>query len=398
MGILKNQRTDGQTYDGQGDDRKGMIDVIKYNGEADEMVWKFPFENITTGAQLVVNQSQEALFYKGGAACDVFGPGTHTISANNIPILQKLVNLPFGGHTPFTAEVWFVNKTIKRNLKFGTPVPIDLLDPLYKVSIPVRSHGEYGIQISDSTAFITQMVGTLHLTTTADIIEQFQSLVVRKLSSCISKFVVQKDVTVVKISAYLDEVSNFVRDAINEEFAQYGLRITNFDVASINFDKNDENVRTILESQTLAAKRQMEGYNYQQQRNLDIMETAAGNEGGAGQMMGAGMGLGMGLGVGGVFGSQMSNIAGSMNAQSGQQGTPGPPPPPTTLIYHVMINNAQQGPYDIGAIQQMIKNGQINRESFVWKAGMAQWAKAAECPDLQELFGAVPPPPPPPIP
>jgi membrane protease subunit (stomatin/prohibitin family) len=396
MSLFNNTRTDGTTYDGQGEERKGLIDVIKYNGEADELVWKFPYENISTAAQLVVNQSQEAVFFKGGAVCDVFGPGTKTLSANNIPILQKVINLPFGGKTPFTAEVWYISKTVRRNLKFGTPVPVDLLDPLYNVSVPVRSFGEFGVQVTDSSAFLTQMVGTLHLFTTEDIIEQFKSLIARKLSACISKFIVRQKVTVVEIGAYLDEVSNFVRDAINEEFAQYGLRITNFDVASINFDKEDPNVRKILDSQSEAAKRRMEGYSYQQERQFDIMQGAAQNEGGAGQMMGAGMGLGMGFGIGGMFGQQMGNMANVLNPQA-QQAQPVPPQPPVAVQYHVLINNVQQGPFDLSALQQMTQNGQITRQTFVWKTGMAQWDKAENCADLQTLFGAVPPPPRPPF-
>jgi membrane protease subunit (stomatin/prohibitin family) len=394
MGIFNKQRDDGYTYDGQGEERQGMIDVIKYNGEADELVWKFPYENLSVGAQLIVNQSQEAIFYKGGAACDVFGAGTHTLSANNIPVLQKLVNLPFGGKTPFTAEVWYVNKIVRRNLKFGTPVPIDLLDPLYNVSVPVRSFGEYGIQIADSSAFITQMVGTLHLTTTEEIIEQFKSFVTRKLSTCISKYVLQKEISVVKIGAHLDDISVFVRAAVGEEFEQYGIRVTNFDVASINFDKDDPNVQKILDSQSEAAKRRMEGYTYQQERQLDVMETAAGNEGGAGQMMGAGMGLGMGFGVGGAFGQQMGNMAGVMNAQpvQPQQAATVPPPPPTATVWHVLINNAQQQCNE-QTLAQQVQSGQVTRETYVWKAGMAQWAKAGDCPELQNLFGNVPPPP-----
>ena len=393
MGIFNKERTDGQTFDGQGDERKGMIDVIKYNGEADDLVWKFPFDNLSIGAQLIVNQSQEALFYKGGAACDVFGPGTHTLSANNIPVLQKLINLPFGGRTPFTAEVWYVNKIVRRNLKFGTPVAIDLLDPLYNVSVPVRSFGEYGIQIVDSSAFITQMVGTLHLSTTEDVINQFKSFVTRKLSSMISKFIIQKEITVVKISAYLDEISMFIKESINEEFAIYGIRITNFDVASINFDKDDPNVQKILDSQSEAAKRRMEGYNYQQERQFDVMESAAGNEGSAGQMMGAGMGLGMGVGIGGAFGQQMGNMAGVMSNQT-SAATPPPPPPTTIVAYHVLINNVQQGPYDLNQLNQLTVSGQLTRETYVWKAGMPQWAKASDCIELQSIFGSVPPPPP----
>jgi membrane protease subunit (stomatin/prohibitin family) len=390
MSIFNKNRTDGETYDGQGDERKGLIDIVSYNGEADEIVWKFPYDNLSTATQLVVNQSQEAIFAKGGAFADVLGPGTHTLSANNIPILQKLINLPFGGKSPFKAEVWYVSKTIRRNLKFGTMEPVELLDPLYNVSVPVRSFGEFGIQVADSSAFMQQMVGTLHLFTTEDIIDQFKSLIVRKLSVCISKFILREKVSVVQISGYLDEVSNYVRDAINEEFAQYGLRVVNFDVASINFDKEDDNVQKILDAQSEASRLRMLGVNYQQERQLDIMETAAGNEGGAGQMMGAGMGLGMGLGVGGAFGSQMGNIAGVMNQQQAQ--TPPPPPMPTT--WHVLINN-QQYQYDLQSVQQYVQSGQITRETFVWKAGMAQWAKAGDVPELQNLFGAVPPPPPP---
>src|SRR5262249_38106687 len=94
----------------------------------DQVVWKFPSEEIRIGSQLIVNQSQEAIFVKGGQALDVFGPGTHTLSTANIPLLSKLINLPFGGETPFTAEIWFVNRTAKRDLTWGTPAPIQLFD------------------------------------------------------------------------------------------------------------------------------------------------------------------------------------------------------------------------------------------------------------------------------
>jgi len=396
MGLFNKQRTDGATYDGQGEERTGFIDRIKYNGEAEELVWKFPYENLSIGAQLIVNQSQEAVFLKGGAICDIFGPGTHTLSANNIPILQRLVNIPFGGNTPFTAEVWYVNKIVRRNLKFGTLAPIDLLDPLYNVSVPIRSFGDYGVQITDSSAFLQQMVGTLHLFTTDDIIEQFKGIVVQKLTVCISKFVVQREVTVVKINAHTDEIANFVRDSINEEFAQYGIRITNFNIMGLNFDKEDPNVMKILDAQSEAAKRRMEGYTYQQERQLDVMEAAAGNEGSAGQMMGAGMGLGMGMGIGGMFGQQMGAMGQVMQQpQPLPMGTP--PPVPQPVVFHVLINNAQYQ-YDLQALTQYAQTGQITRDTLVWKAGMAQWTQAGACPELQHLFGAVPPPPPPPPP
>ena len=91
-----------------------LIDRIKTPPEwtPDVLVWKWPSDQLTLGAQLIVNESQEAIFFKGGKALDLFGPGTHTLSSGNIPLLQKLINLPFGGQTPFSAEVYFVNKCI----------------------------------------------------------------------------------------------------------------------------------------------------------------------------------------------------------------------------------------------------------------------------------------------
>lgn len=401
MGLFSKLRTDGATFDGQGEERKGLLDRIEYNGLPDDLLWRYPYDNISTAARLVVQEGQEAVLMKEGAIYDVFGPGTTTLSTGNIPLLQKLINLPYGGNTPFTATVVYVNKNTRRNLKFGTPAPFDVQDPLYGMAIPVRSFGMFGIRITDSTLFLREIVGTQHLFSTADIIEQFKGLITRKLTSNVGKFIEQNKISVTRISAYLDELSNFMKKAIQEEFESYGLQITNFDIESINFDKNNPNVQKIQDAESEAAKRRMEGYTYQQERQLDIMEGAANNEGGAGQMMGAGMGLGMGFGIGGAFGSQMSNIAGAaMGAQPAvqpQQSAAAPPPPPIPdmTVYHVLINNAQQGPFDMTVLRQMVSQGTLTRETYVWKAGMAQWAKAGDCPELQPLFGSVPPPPPP---
>ena len=400
MGLFSKLRTDGATFDGQGEERKGLLDRIEYNGLPDDLLWRYPYDNISTAARLVVQEGQEAVLMKEGAIYDVFGPGTTTLSTGNIPLLQKLINLPYGGNTPFTATVVYVNKNTRRNLKFGTPAPFDVQDPLYGMAIPVRSFGMFGIRITDSTLFLREIVGTQHLFSTADIIEQFKGLITRKLTSNVGKFIEQNKISVTRISAYLDELSNFMKKAIQEEFESYGLQITNFDIESINFDKNNPNVQKIQDAESEAAKRRMEGYTYQQERQLDIMEGAANNEGGAGQMMGAGMGLGMGFGIGGAFGSQMSNIAGAaMGAQPAvqpQQSAAAPPPPPIPdmTVYHVLINNAQQGPFDMTVLRQMVSQGTLTRETYVWKAGMAQWDKAGACPELQGLFGNVPPPPP----
>lgn len=394
MGFFNRKRTDGYTYDGQGEDRRGFIDVIQFNGDPDDLVWKFPYNNISTAAQLVVNQSQEAIFLKGGEVADIFGPGTKTLSANNIPILQKLINLPFGGNTPFVAEVWFISKTVRRNLKFGTERPIDIWDPLIQNSVPVRAFGQYGIRIADSAAFVREMVGTLHLVTTEDIIDQFRSDIVQALSERINNFMTEEQVSVVTINGKLSAVSKYIQDQINDEFSRYGIEITNLKVENINYDKNDPQVARILEGYAKAKERAVQGFTYQQERQFDVLETAAGNEGSAGDTMGVGMGFGMGAGIGAAFNSQISNMANNVMGMSSPTSSSTPPPPvPQSVSFHISINGQQYGPYDMTMMTQMAANRQVTPDTYVWRPGMAQWLKAAQCPELATLFSAPVPPP-----
>lgn len=400
MGIFNKLRTDGMTHDGQGEERRGMIDRITYNGEENDLVWKFPYDNISTGAQLIVNGSQEAIFFKGGAALDVFGPGQHTLSANNIPLLQKLVNLPFGGRTPFVAEVWYVDKKPHTGILYGTPAPVPLFDPYYNVTVPVRCNGSFGIRIVDSSVFINQMVGTRHLVSTENIEDFFFDLVVDRLSEILSRYVVEAQVSIGQLNARRSGVRDFMFDMLNKEVGKYGVELEQFNIVTIDFDKNSPEGKIIIEAQATdaaaaAERRRMQqlGYTYQQERQFDVMEKAAGNEGSAGTMMGAGMGLGMGLGVGNVMGAQMGQIGGVMNAQ----GMVPPPPPTIQAMYYVLVNNLQQGPYALPQLQQMVQQGILLPATLVWKQGMPQWQAASTCPELAGLFGMTPPPPPPPV-
>jgi hypothetical protein len=148
-----------------------------------------------------------------------------------------------------------------------------------------------------------------------------------------------------------------------------------------------------LESRALARKRQREGYSYQQERQFDVMQEAAGNEGTAGQMMGAGLGVGMGFGMGGVMGGMMGQMAqGAANAQ------PIPTPPVPVQVY-VYVNNQQSGPFDAAQLKQLAAQGVLTKDTLVWKAGMLQWAAASTLPELSGLFQQTPTAPPtPPVP
>lgn len=395
MGLFNKNRTDGRTFDGTDNSRKGVFDRIKYDGPANELIWKFPYDNLTIGAQLIVNESQEAIFYKGGKSLDSFGPGTHTISTANIPLLQKLINLPFGGKTPFSAEVWFINKTIKRDLKWGTKTPMKLRDPLYGFIIPVRAYGEYGIQINDARNFMTQIVGTLHTADIQTIQQHFTSLIITKVTDIISKYIIQQKVSIVDIPAQVDEISKACKDRISEEFEKYGILITNFYAESINYPEDNPQVEQINQAQANKLQRDIEGFTYQQERSFDVMDSAAQNEGNSGNLMGAGMGLGMGLGIGGTMGNQMGSIGGQLNTNQNKQNQSTPPPPPGSSIF-VLVNNKQEGPFNLEQLKTFIQNGQITKETLAWKEGMSQWDKAENLHEISQLFSSSTPPPPPP--
>ena len=397
MGFFNKLRSDGATYDSQGEERRGLIDVIKYNGDPDDLIWKFPYDNLSIGAQLIVNRSQEAIFVKGGAVCDVFGEGTHTLSARNLPLLDKIINFPFGGNSPFKAEVWYVNKVTRRGLKFGTPNPIRVVDPRYaavEMGIPIRAHGDYSIKVADSLLLLNDFVGTQHLFTTDDFVEKFSTMVVQELNKHIKKYSRENGISPLDFPEYAPEIADYVKENLVGRFAAYGVSLEDFQFAHLAPNEDDPVVQKLysnrIEAATKRENREIQGFTYQQERQLDIMETAAGNEGTAGSMMG--MGMGMGMGAGAMFGQQMSQMSQSMNPMQA------PPPPPTAFTpYYLYVNNTQQGPFDQATLRTLASAGTLTPQTLVWKQGMAGWAAAGSQPDLIGLFGTTPPPPPPPV-
>lgn len=408
MGFFNKRRTDGITYDGQGEERTGLIDVIQYNGLPEDILWKFPYDNITTGARLIVQEGQEALFLANGSVQDVLGPNPegHVLSTNNIPFLQKLYNLPYGGRSPFKAQVVFVNLTDKRNLKFGTPEAIGIDDPtLDDMTIGVKVRGQYGIRIVNSTALLKYLAGTKKDFTTEDVKSLFGDWISGSLQETLGSYVQERQISVTKLKNNITEISQIILKKLEGEFEQYGISFKTFTLSYCEVSKEDPNFQYIQEQQrkavgarsnALAEARlaqghaealRIQGTNYQQERQFDVMETAAGNEG-AGQFMGAGMGLGMGFGMGNAFGTQANQMASGMT-----QAAP-PPPPPAPAAYHILVNNVQEGPYGIDILRQKVQAGALTRDTYVWKNGMPQWDKAQNCPELQSLFAAVPPPPP----
>ncbi|MCM1233170.1 MAG: SPFH domain-containing protein [Ruminococcus flavefaciens] len=294
-----------------------IVEVVKYNGPSDVFAWKYPSEELGTWTQLIVNESQEAILFKGGKALDVFPSGRHTLETANIPILNKIVNLPFGGRSPFTAEVWYVNQLFKLDIKWGTASPIQIQDPKYGVFVPIRANGMFGIQVEDAKKFLVKLVGTAPGFDEQSIIRYFRGLYVTKVKDAVASYVVKKAISILEINAYIDELSVHMKSRIEPEMADYGIKLASFYVNEISMPEDDPAVKKLKSALAKKAEMNIIGYSYQQERSFNTMDAAVQNDSlGAAPFMGAGMGIGMGVGVGGAMAGSMSELAGQISVSN----------------------------------------------------------------------------------
>lgn len=297
-----------------------IVEVIKYNGAPNIMAWKYPSEQLGTWTQVVVNETQEVAFVKEGKILDILGPGRHTLSTENIPILSKLINIPFGGKSPFTAEIWYINKVYALDIKWGTAPAIQLQDPKYHVFIPVSAFGQFGIQVDDSKMFLSKLVGTLPSFEHEVLIKYFRGLLISEVKDVISTYLIKKGISILEINAYISEISEELKSKIEPELNEYGIKLVNFYVISIEASEEDSAVRKLKEALSRKAEMDIVGYDYNTERSFNTLENAAKNEGTSANIMGAGIGLGMGIGVGGKIGQQMGHASEKMNvANSGKE-------------------------------------------------------------------------------
>jgi membrane protease subunit (stomatin/prohibitin family) len=280
-----------------------LIDLVKCDASSDDVVVeKFCSEHVDElriGTQLVVNQSQEAILVKGGIALDTFGPGTHTISTGNIPLLRKIVNKVFGDRTPFTAEVWFVNRTVKRDLQWGTPKRIPVMDAQFQFPVNVGAFGQWGFRIDDSRSFVTQVVGTQLGADSSKIHSYFIGEIVEKFSQELAQLIGQ-GVPITSISSRLAELSHATATRVTREFNRFGVELVNLSVSSVSIapeemKKIQEVMGKRMEMNILGAT--AVGHGYVAAKSLEIMQDAARNQSAVGGVFGAATGLGLGLGA-----------------------------------------------------------------------------------------------------
>lgn len=289
-----------------------IIDVVRFDGlkSRDWLIFKYPSEELVLGTQLIVQEGQVALFVKGGMVADIFYPGTYTLATENLPILKSLINLPFGGKTPFSAEIYFVNTTVRLDINWGTIDPIQLIDPKYYVKLRIRAFGQMGLRILDAPTLFKEVIGGMQK---ADIVkfdkikEYYRGVLVIKVKSAIADAIITNGISVLEISTKLEALSDRVKEQVAPEFEKYGFDVANFFIQSINFpDEDFEKINKILEDK--AAFEIMGDSRYATKRSFDVYEGAANNESGvAGAFAAGGIGLGAAMNMGASLNQTVGN-------------------------------------------------------------------------------------------
>lgn len=323
-----------------------IIDIIKYEGDNSTFVWKHPREDFNTSSQLIVHESQEAVFFLNGQALDLFGPGRYTLETPNIPLLRKIINLPTGGKSAFHCEVYFVNKVEQMAIRWGTDSRIQYVEPTYGFPLSIGANGEMSLRVSDSKLLLLKLVGTEKDLNRETLNHYFRAFLMTRIKTYIAQTLKAEAINIFEIDERLIDFSAALKARLVTDFADYGISLERFFVTTIAkpegeaqyekfkelhfrqyadiaeaklrqqigiIDQHTEAQRRIIEAQSIAQKRDIEGYTYQQERGFDVAEKAAQNEG-AGNFTSAGIGLGIMTGVSGTIGS---TVSGSLNSTMG---------------------------------------------------------------------------------
>ncbi|MCH5211437.1 MAG: SPFH domain-containing protein [Oscillospiraceae bacterium] len=320
-----------------------IAQVIKYEGDNTTFVWKSPIEDFNTQTQLIVHESQEAVFYMNGQILDVFQAGRHTLETQNIPLISKFYNKPFDNNTPFHCEVYFINKTEQMAVKWGTDSKIEYIEPTYNFPIQIGASGEMSLRVIDSCKLLVKVVGTETNLTQSALIQKFRAFLMMRFKGYLSSYIRNNSINIFQIDEKLPEMSESIHKMLVDDFEEYGLSLVHFFVTTIVKPESDatyrrfkeihfrqyadiaearlqqsvsiieqetEKQKMILEAEGMAQKRQIEGYTYAQERGFDVAQNFAKNEG-AGNVANLGIGLGVMAGVGGTVGGLVNESLGN---------------------------------------------------------------------------------------
>lgn len=418
------------------DPMENVFRVIKYEGDNQTFIWKHPIEDFNSGSQLVVHESQEAIFFMNGQALDSFPPGRHTLTSQNAPLVNRFFNRATDDQTPFHCEVYFVNLVEQMAIKWGTDSKVEYVEPTYQFPIQIGASGEMNLRVAEPRVLLMKVVGTERGLSQAALVGKFRAFLMTRLKTFLASLIREQRINIFQIDERLTEISETLHERLRADFGEYGVSLERFFVTTIVKPEEESNYqrfkqlhfrqyadvaearlrqqvgvieqqtqaqKMVIEAQGLAQKRSLEGYTYQDERGFDVAERMATNEA-VGQFTNVGIGLGM---LGGVSqplaGTIQGAVANAMGNASTASPTPMPPPtsPPTGPQFHVAVDGKPAGPFAIADLQQRILLGTVTRSTQVWRPGMTGWQGAGDVAELAPFFQVPPvatPPLPPPVP
>lgn len=326
-----------------------ICEILKYEGDNSTFIWKHPSEDFNSLTQLIVHESQEAIFFMNGQALDLFGAGRYTLETQNIPKIGKLLNRATGDQTPFHCEVYFINKTEQMSIKWGTDSKVQYMDPQYGFPLAIGASGEMSLRAEDSRKLLVKLVGTENYLGQQKLVNFFRAFLMTRVKTYIAQVIKANAINIFEIDENLTSFSENIHKLLIPDFSSYGISLERFFVTTIvkpDGDKQYEKFKelhfrqyadiaeaklrqqtdiiyaqteaqkVVIDSQAQATKRAQEGYTYAQERGFDVAEKVAQNEA-VGQFTNMGVGLGTMAGVGGAVGGMVGGaVSGAVNAVS----------------------------------------------------------------------------------
>lgn len=287
-----------------------LIDVIKYEGDNQTLVWKHPCEDFKTGTQLIVHETQEAVFFMNGRALDVFPTGKHTLETQNLPLLGGIFQL--GKTNAFHCFIYFINLVEQMAIKWGTDSKVEYMDPEYNFPIQLGARGEMNLHIEHGKKFLMKVVGTENEISQDKLRVFFKGILMMRLKQYLAELLCENKICVFVIDKYLDKISEDVKNRLKDFFEDYGIVLDRFLVTGVVKPEDDANYKRFrdlfykkyllveeaqlrqqvsvieqetqakrmdIESKALASKRQREGYSFQDEQNYDLIKHAMSNPG-----------------------------------------------------------------------------------------------------------------------
>ena len=327
-----------------------IAEIIKYEGDNSTFIWKHPCEDFNSLTQLIVHESQEAIFFMNGQALDLFGPGRYTLETENIPKIGKVLHRATGDRTPFHCEVYFINKTEQMSIKWGTDSKVQYVEPTYGFPISIGASGEMSLQAEDSRKLLVKLVGTENFLGQQQLVSLFRAFLMTRIKTYMVQVIKAKSINIFEIDENLTLFSDELHKLLIPDFADYGISLERFFVTTIVKPDGDrqyekfkelhfrqyadvaeaklrqqtdliyaetEARKVVIDSKAQAAKRAQEGYTYAQERGFDVAAEVARNEA-IGQFTNMGVGLGTMAGVGGAVGGLVGGAVGDAISAAGQ--------------------------------------------------------------------------------